>query len=89
MYKPRVHLQGQHRTIVLPNPIQVDTTRPQAAIVSILPAHPVSSLTVRYRLSEQAHAILVVDGRAVVFTRRETPTGTLQYRAQGAFPRKR
>ena len=87
VYKPRVHLQGQHRTIVLPNPIQVDTTRPQAAIVSIRPEHPVSSVTVRYRLSEQAHAILLVDGRAVVFTRRETPAGTLQYRTQGAFPK--
>ena len=29
VYKPRVHLAGQHRTIDLPNEMRVDTTAPK------------------------------------------------------------
>jgi uncharacterized membrane protein YfcA len=35
VYKPRVHLADQHRTIDLPNEMQVDTTAPRISIVSL------------------------------------------------------
>ncbi len=37
VYKPRVHLADQHRTIDLPNDMRVDTTAPQIALVSVAP----------------------------------------------------
>ena len=36
-YRPRVHLARQRRTIVLPNPIEVDVTAPVAELVSVDP----------------------------------------------------
>ncbi|TML40325.1 MAG: hypothetical protein E6G25_05175 [Actinobacteria bacterium] len=38
-YKPRVHLAGQHRTIVLPNPIAVDTKPPLISLTG-MPTKP-------------------------------------------------
>ena len=37
VYKPRVHLADQHRTIDLPNEMQVDTTAPRISIASLAP----------------------------------------------------
>ncbi len=69
-YKPRVHLARQHRTIVLPNPIRVDLARPRVESVSVRPDvfSPDGDfrrdyLTIRYRLSEPARALLFVDRR--------------------------
>ena len=68
-YRPRVHFARARQTIVLPNPIRIDTTPPVTTLVSIAPrvlgpthrkAH------VRYRVSEQARGIVYVDGRRVV-----------------------
>jgi hypothetical protein len=70
IYKPRVHLARQHRTIVLPNPIRVDVVNPRVRAVSVGPAvfSPDGDfrhdyLTIRYRLSEPARALLFVDRR--------------------------
>jgi hypothetical protein len=72
VYQPRVHLDRAHQTIVLPNPIRVDTTPPQTTLISIeprelTPAH--RKARVRYRVSEQARGIVYVDGRRVVASR--------------------
>jgi hypothetical protein len=68
-YKPRVHLAHAHRTIVLPNPIQIDLTpptirlvRPIRAIISPDGDHRHDQVRARYRVSEPAHAILYVNG---------------------------
>ena len=37
VYKPRVHLADQHRTIDLPNEMRVDTTAPTITVVSVAP----------------------------------------------------
>ena len=37
VYKPRVHLTDQHRTIDLPNEMRVDTTAPTITLVSVKP----------------------------------------------------
>jgi hypothetical protein len=68
-YRPRVHLARAHQTIVLPNPIRVDTTPPKTTLISIEP-HELSpahhKAKVRYRVSEQARGIVYVDGRRTV-----------------------
>jgi hypothetical protein len=71
-YRPRVHLARAHQTIVLPNPIRIDTTPPRTTLVSVNP-HVLTSLDrkakVRYRVSEQATGIVYVDGRRAVASR--------------------
>ena len=37
VYKPRVHLADQHRTIDLPNEMRVDTAAPRITLVSVEP----------------------------------------------------
>jgi hypothetical protein len=68
-YKPRVHLAHAHRTIVLPNPIRLDTTPPKIRLVRPIPPvispdgdHRRDQVRVRYRVSEPAYAILYVNG---------------------------
>lgn len=85
-YDPVVHLGVSHRTIRLPNPIQLDT-RPPAIMVKH-PLHAVispdgdgrhDSFTVPYKLSERAHGILLVDDRRVTFTRSQQREGKLTW----------
>ncbi len=64
-YKPRVHLSSDRRTILLPNPIRLDTRPPLASIVSVQPVvftPGYGRVTVVYRVSEPASAILSVNG---------------------------
>jgi hypothetical protein len=72
-YKPRVHLAGEHRTIVLPNAIAVDTKAPQISLIrtSLAVVSPDGDtrhdyLTVFFRVSEPARAALYANGRLVV-----------------------
>ncbi|HWQ24157.1 MAG TPA: FlgD immunoglobulin-like domain containing protein [Gaiellaceae bacterium] len=69
-YRPRVTLAEHGRTIVLPNPIRVDTTAPRIRIVRVFPRvfSPDGDgrrdrVTVRYQVDEPARAMLLVDGR--------------------------
>jgi hypothetical protein len=75
-YRPAVHMAREHRTIVLPNPIEVDTVAPK--VVGAQPAPLLLSpdgdgrgdvLTVRYRLSEKGHGVLFVDRRRRVYSK--------------------
>ena len=86
IYKPRVHLADQHRTIDLPNEMQVDTTAPRISIVSLAPRTISPNgdgrndlIRIAYRLSEPAHAILFVDGQRVIFTRRQLERSSLDW----------
>jgi hypothetical protein len=61
-----VKMRRAQRTIDLPNPIRIDTTPPTIALVSM---HSAGGKTrFFYRSSEQAHALLFVNGRKVVRT---------------------
>jgi FlgD Ig-like domain len=85
-YRPRVHLGAQHRTILLPNPITVDTRPPTAVLTirsrEITPGR--SKIKAFYRLSEPAHAILYANGKRVVGPSRFYPlTGKLDWYANG------
>jgi hypothetical protein len=67
-YRPRVHLAGEHRTILLPNPIRTDATPPLIRLDSLRPrvlwpdGGKHALVRIRYRTSERARAILYVDG---------------------------
>ena len=86
VYRPRVHLADQHRTIDLPNDMRVDTTAPRISIVSVKPRtfSPDGDgrgdrIVVAYKTNEPAHAILMVDGTRVVFTRRQLQRSSLDW----------
>jgi hypothetical protein len=86
VYKPRVHLTDQHRTIDLPNEMRVDTTAPKIALVSVGPRSfspdgdgRRDRVIVAYRTNEPAHGVLLVDGTRVVFTRRQLQRSSLDW----------
>ena len=85
-YRPQVHLSNQRRTIVLPNPIEVDLTAPRISIVSVRPRvfSPDRDgrrdfVRVRYRVDERARGLLLVDGVQTGRGRLETATGKLNW----------
>ena len=70
VYRPRVQLERNLRTIILPNPIRVDTTAPVITLVRVLPRvfSPDGDgrrdrVTASYRIDERARAVMLVDGR--------------------------
>ena len=86
VYKPRVHLADQHRTIDLPNEMQVDTTVPRISIVALEPRTISPNgdgrddrIRVAYRITEPAHAMLYVDGTREIYTRRRLQRSTLDW----------
>jgi hypothetical protein len=73
VYKPRVHLSASHRTIVLPNPILVDTQLPRISVVrrNLSVVSPDGDarhdyLKVFFKTSEPARAVLYANGHQVV-----------------------
>jgi len=93
VYKPRVHLTDQHRTIDLPNEMRVDTTAPKISLVSVEPRlfspdgdRRGDHVVVAYKTSEPAHGVLLVDGKRVVYTRRQLQRSSLDWngRVDGA-----
>ena len=85
-YRPRVRLRAHGRTIVLPNPIRVDTTAPTIKLVRIFPRvlspgidgrH--DRLTALYQSNERARALMLVDGRRRVVTRFRATKGRLRW----------
>jgi hypothetical protein len=84
VYRPRVRLQQHGRTIVLPNPIRVDTTAPSVELVRVTPRvfsadgdSRRDRVTARYRIDEPARAMMLVDGRRRVMSRFLRTGGTL------------
>jgi hypothetical protein len=89
-YKPRLHLANEHRTIVMPNPIKVDTTAPTIALVSLVPrafspgrAFRRNHVVIRWRASEPAQALLYVNGQLRVHRRPFVDRGTLPWLGTG------
>jgi hypothetical protein len=92
-YRPKVELGNADRTIVLPNPIRVDVTRPVVRVVSIRPRviSPDGDgrndvARVRYRSNERARVTLLVDGARRVTSRGEKPAGQVEWLALGVVP---
>jgi hypothetical protein len=70
VYRPRVQLERNGRTIVLPNPIRVDTTAPVITLVRVFPRvfspdgdGQRDRVTADYRIDERSRAVMLVDGR--------------------------
>jgi hypothetical protein len=75
-YRPRIRIAAVGRTLLLPNPIRVDVTRPRITALAVRPRlfspdgdGRADVVRIRYRLSEHAHAVLFVNGRQRVRTR--------------------
>jgi FlgD Ig-like domain len=85
-YRPKVELGRADRTIVLPNPINVDVTAPTVRVGSVRP-RAISPdgdghgdiVRVRYRANERVHGLLIVNGRLRVVSRSQRPGGVLQW----------
>lgn len=84
IYRPRVLLEENGRTIVLPNPIRVDTTAPRIRLLKVFPQvfSPGSDgqrdrVTARYEIDEPARAMMLVDGRRRVLSKFRSTAGQL------------
>jgi hypothetical protein len=85
-YRPVVRLERSHRTIRLPNRIEIDTRPPVVERVSAAPRifspdgdGRADRITARYRFDEGAHAVLFVDGKQRVVGRSSRETGTVDW----------
>jgi FlgD Ig-like domain len=85
-YKPRIHLANEHRTILMPNPINVDPTPPTIAFISLAPrvfspgrAFRRNHVSIRWRASEPVQALLYVDGQLRVHRKPFIEKGTLPW----------
>jgi hypothetical protein len=76
-YFPVVHMLRAQRTIDLPNPIRVDTRRPTIAFTGLQQKD--GKTLFLYRSSEQAHALLFVNGNKRVRTYSTRRRGRLPY----------
>ena len=80
IYRPRVRLRRHGRTIVLPNPIRVDTTAPKITLTRVFPRvfspdgdGNADRVTAEYEIDEPARAMMLVNGRRRVLSKfRET-----------------
>jgi hypothetical protein len=77
IYHAAIHLSRAKRTIDLPNPIQVDTVKPTIALTGV--QRDGARTIFLYRTSEQAHALLLVNGRRRVRTYSTRRHGRLPY----------
>jgi hypothetical protein len=85
-YKPRVKLALNRRTIVLPNPIRIDTTAARVKSVEVSPRvfspdgdGRADHITVAYRVDEPAQVSLYVDGVRRVVKRGSKTAGTIDW----------
>jgi hypothetical protein len=86
IYRPRVRLTRDRRTIILPNPIRVDTTPPRVVRTTVRPQFfsPDGDgrndlVRVGYRLNEKANAMLFANGEREVRTRFRPTEGVLTW----------
>jgi hypothetical protein len=91
VYKPRVHLAREHRTIALPNSIRMDATPPLIKLVSVRPLvfSPDGDfrnefVRIKYLTNEKAQAILYVDGDRRVTVKRLVRAGKLDWGGKAA-----
>jgi hypothetical protein len=84
VYRPRVRLRQHGRTIVLPNPIRVDTTAPEISLTRVFPRvfspdgdGQVDRITAEYEIDEPARAMMLIDGRRRVLSKFRSTEGRL------------
>lgn len=86
VYRPRVRLERQRRTIVLPNPIRVDTTPPRVTLTRLRPRvfspdgdGRAERVLVGYRVNEPARVSLFVNGVRAVRKKGQKREGTIDW----------
>ena len=86
VYRPRVNLSRQHRTIVLPNPIRIDMTPPVIAMTRLAPRvfspdgdGRSERVVVGYRVDEPARVSLDVDGDRAVLKKGRRTEGAIDW----------
>jgi hypothetical protein len=86
VYNAEIHLAGQHRTIVLPNPIELDTSVPVVKLVTasrdvFSPDGDGQADFVRfhYELNKPAHVNLYLDGKRILRTYRHPASGSFSW----------
>jgi hypothetical protein len=86
VYHAEIHLAGQHQTIVLPNPIELDTKVPEVKLVTasrdvFSPDGDGQADFVRfhYELSKPAHVNLYLHGERILRTYRHPASGTFSW----------
>jgi hypothetical protein len=92
-YRPRVRLAEHGRTIVLPNPMRIDVTRPSIRLVSVRPSvfspngdRRNDRITAAYEMGERATPVLLADGLRRVVGRFQRRSGKLEWRGDGDGP---
>jgi flagellar hook capping protein FlgD len=72
-YRMQIHLASQHRTILLPNPLVLDTKPPEVLDAGAVRRafspdgdHQSDTVTIHYKVSEDAHALVFVDGHRII-----------------------
>lgn len=85
-YEPRVHLVGQHRTIVMPNPMRVDVTPPHIQLVSLGPRvfspdgdSRKERIIARFVIDEPSNALLFVNGVRRALKRGQLEKGRIEW----------
>lgn len=88
VYRPEIHLATERRTILLPNPIQLDTHPPrvlsvQASRDTVSPDHDNvgDSIKISYRFNSPARPVVYLDSQRILFGRRHVAAGKISFHA--------
>ncbi len=86
LYRPRIKLRRQHRTIVLPNPVRIDTTPPTVTMTRLAPRvfspdgdSRRDRVVVGYRVDEPSRVSLYVNGVRTVLKKGRATEGTIDW----------
>jgi FlgD Ig-like domain len=86
VYQPEIHLAQQHRTILLPNQILLDTHPPAideatASRTTISPDgdHRSDSVAIHYKLDTPAHALVYLGSKLLIRSRKHTVEGAVRW----------
>jgi len=80
-YRLEVHFTEQHRTILVPNPIVLESKPPAVLDAGVTPKqfspdgdHQFDTVEIHYKLSEHAHVLVFLDGKRIIRGRFDKPT---------------
>jgi hypothetical protein len=82
VYRLKVRLHDERRTILIPSTIHVDTTAPKARILGV---RSIDGIAVRYSSDESARPLLLLDGKVVLRGDHHRP-GDARVRWPGPVP---
>jgi hypothetical protein len=79
-YHMEIHLENQRRTILLPNPLVLETKLPAVLDAGAVRPffspdgdHQADTVTIHYRLSEDAHVLVSLNGTQIIRSRSHKP----------------